>query len=107
MERSTVIDMMADAMWTLAAMEAESEGLRKANVGSRCHQAGIVEGYARILALMIGEEHDGVQWITPLVQGAVRSILKSLTENQAASAEQARRRVHTGLRVGVLSLVMA
>jgi hypothetical protein len=105
MERTTVIDMMADAMWTLAAYEAESEGLRKANVGSRCHQAGIVEGYTRVLAAMYGEARGDSEFFHTLIQHAVRATLADMIENPAESAEEARKRVAAGMQSGVLYYV--
>src|SRR5688500_1534263 len=105
MERTTVIDMMADAMCTLAAYEAESEGLRKANVGSRCHQSGIVEGYTRVLAAMFGEARDDADFFHMLIQSRVRATLKDMVENPAETQEEARKRVQAGIHSGVLIFV--
>lgn len=92
-----VFARLADSVWCLAAMESEPEGLRKANIGARCHAAGAVYAYTRILADVIGQANGDADFWHPVIEYRVRDVTRLMTDDQAATQEEAHARVRAAL----------
>lgn len=88
---------LADSVWCLAAMEAEPEGLRKVNLGSRCHTAGMVTAYTRILSDVIGQANGDADFWHPVIEYRVREVTRLMTLEPAATQEEAHARVRAAL----------